>query len=43
MIGECLDPADEIGSTIAILASHGWIEEVSARPRRVRLVQEASA
>jgi hypothetical protein len=30
--------ADE---ALAVLAVHGWIEEVSARPRRVRLVREA--
>jgi hypothetical protein len=31
--------ADE---AFAVLAAHGWIEEVSARPRRVRLVKDAA-
>lgn len=46
-IGKLAPPAFRIKAAadeaLAILASHGWIEEVSARPRRVRLVQEASA
>lgn len=45
-IGKLAPPAFRVKAAadeaLSILASHGWIEEVSARPRRVRLVKEGA-